>query len=93
MKATIGRIVIVKGSQVVSNGTDEQPAIINRVWSPDRDVSDEPGAQGYINTTVLGDCMPPRNVTSVWLFASRAGAAALLAVQPGATVAFFPDRA
>ena len=88
MKPSIGRIVIVKG--VIGNGTDEQPAMINRVWGPK-----EPSGEyfPYINVMVFPDCKPPICVTSVPLFASRTDAEAWLETQTvKPDVAFWPDR-
>lgn len=42
-KPSIGRIVIYRGSQ--SNGTNEHPAIINRVWNDD-----------MVNLCIFPDC-------------------------------------
>jgi len=89
MKPSIGRIVIVKGA-VKSNGTDEHPAIINRVFDPNFDPAS--GGHGYVNTTVFPDCGSPVCATSVNLFETREAAEA--AMKAGSLrVAFWPDRA
>lgn len=78
-KASIGRIVIVKGLQ--SNCVDEYPATITRVWSEyvDKDM---------INTMVFPDAGMPTSVTSLYLYPTREAAEAS-GVRP---VAFWPPR-
>ena len=51
---TIGRIVIVRDPSRPSNGSIDQPAIINGVWSPT-----------CINATVFPDCGTPHSRTSL----------------------------
>ncbi len=80
MKASIGRIVTFKGHY--SNGTDEHPAIITRVWGGEP----MPGVQ-VVNLTVLPDCGQPFWQSSVYLFENRATAEVY-----GGNVAFWPDR-
>jgi len=70
MKVTVGRTVIVKG--VLSNGTDEHPAIVTRVWGTN-DTADSPV---MVNLTVFPDCAPPVTKGSVMLFDTREQAAA-----------------
>lgn len=84
MKPSIGRIVIVKNLQ--SNGSDEHPAIISRVWSQ------EDG--GLINATVFPDGGMPTFAGSIAFFSSREKAwehlASQIPLKP--LVAFPPDR-
>ncbi|WP_439640550.1 hypothetical protein [Nevskia sp.] len=99
MKAAVGRIVIIKG--VPSNGTDEHPALITRVWG----TNDPVDSPVMVNLTVFPDCLPPVTRGSVMLFNTREQAvadyekrrAALLANggSPGVETypaAFWPDR-
>ncbi len=86
MKPTIGRIVIVKTDQHF-NGSDEHPAIINRVWGAN-DPADARGSHVCINVTVLPDCAPPFCLTSVCLFETREEAAGSGAYQP----CWWPER-
>ena len=51
-KPSVGRIVLFRSEH--SNGIDEHPAVINRVWSPD-----------CVNLTVFPDCGAPVCKTSV----------------------------
>lgn len=77
---TIGRIVIVKG--INSNNSDEQPAVVTRVWAPD-----------YVNTMVLPDAGTPFPQTSVKLFENREQAEQFKQAQAFPTVvAFWPPR-
>lgn len=50
-RPSLGRIVIYRGLE--SNGSNEHPAIVNRVWSED-----------CVNLTVLPDCGEPTVKTS-----------------------------
>lgn len=87
MKPRICRIVIVKNFE--SNGVDEHPAIITRVWS----LGTGPMNSDCINVTILPDCGAPACKTSVYLFANRAQADQYLKSNPGgALVCFWPDR-
>lgn len=83
MKPSLGRTVIVKGLQ--SNGSDEHPAVITRVWS-DKDTADAPV---LVNLTVFPDCGDPKVRGSVKLFDSRE---AVVVDYPNEVVAFWPDR-
>lgn len=65
MKVSIGRIVIVKG--VSSNLTDEQPAVVNRVWH----THDTAEAPVMVNVTVFPDCGAPISKGSIMVFDSR----------------------
>lgn len=51
-RPSLGRIVIYRGLE--SNGSNEHPAIVNRVWTPE-----------CVNLTVLPDCGTPTAKTSV----------------------------
>ena len=86
MKPSIGLVIVVKGA-FISNGTDEHPAIINRVWGAG-DTKDAPVA---VNCTALPDCGAPTCVTSIILFEDRATAEAAFQSH-GGRVAFWPDR-
>lgn len=92
MKATLGRIVIAKN--LPSNGADEQPAIINGVWSE----GTGPLESDCVNVMVLPDCGVPECRTSVYLFADRARAEEYIAQQTKdyplskPFVCFWPDR-
>lgn len=87
MKPSIGRTVIVKGIQ--SNGVDEHPAVINRVW----DGGDT--AEGFrcVNVMVFPDGGTPTCRTSVPLCDDREKALAIVP-SPNDTnaVAFWPER-
>lgn len=80
MDPTIGRIVIVKGLQ--SNGSDEHPAVVTRVWNPT-----------YLNVMVLPDAGQPQAVTSIAFFQTRDEAVAALPTAAGGRVAYWPPRA
>jgi hypothetical protein len=86
MKPSIGRIVIVSDFQI-HNGSDEHPAVINRVWGTN-DPADERGSSVCINTTVLPDCGAPYNATSVQLFETKDEAKSSGSVR----VAWWPER-
>lgn len=91
MKPSIGRTVITKGV-VTSNGTDEHPAIVNRVWS-DADPADPSGQPVCVNLTVFPDFMTPQHAGSVYMFETRTAAiAAREAGTYGGPVAYWPDR-
>ena len=77
---TIGRIVILKG--INSNNSDEHPAVLTRVFSPD-----------YVNMMVLPDGGKPFPQTSVKLFENREQAEQFQHEQSLPTVvAFWPPR-
>ena len=77
---TIGRIVILKGHK--SNGSDEHPAIITRVWNEDA-----------VNLTAFPDFEAPKLLTSVAFRQSRADAEAFHTKSGMQLVAFWPDLA
>jgi hypothetical protein len=80
MSLAPGRIVIVKG--IRSNGTDEHPAIVTRVWS-----------ESCCNCTVFLDAQPPKPYCSIKLYKSREEADAALNNSSGTdVVAFWPER-
>lgn len=86
MTPTIGRFVTLRGLYARSNGADECPAVITRVW-PDN----------VINVTAFPDAKSPQPVTSVKLFADAgelaAYAAASGASNPGdLSLAYWPTR-
>ncbi|MBI2313572.1 MAG: hypothetical protein HYU77_13815 [Betaproteobacteria bacterium] len=88
MKPSVGRICIAKN--IESNGTDEHPAIINRVWGT-HDPAD--GHAVSVNVTVFPDCGGPQSRPSVSLFETREKALAFLETQNGKpVVCFWPDR-
>ncbi len=79
---TIGRIVILKGH--ISNNSDEQPAMVTRVFAPD-----------YVNLMVFPDADNPFPRTSVRLFETRELAMQFQSQQethPLVPVAFWPPR-
>lgn len=85
MKASIGRVCIVKGGIAMSNGCDRAPAIINRVWNEGGDTRNEPV---LINTTVFPDCALPTCATSIKLYDTEREA-----IESGdAVAAFWPTR-
>lgn len=98
MKASIGRIVIVKGV-INSNGIDEQAAIVTRAWA-DHDTAEKPV---MVNVAVIPD-MPSNtpgtvalgviNRGSIYLYDNREQALKAQAETSGYTpaVAFWPDR-
>jgi hypothetical protein len=101
MKPSLGRIVIVKGFE--SNGTDEQAAIITRVWS-DQDPAD--GEPVCVNLVVFPDCAQARlaggesapgfgaiSRSSVKFYESRQAALdALATLNYKPTVAYWPPK-
>lgn len=89
MKASIGRTIIVLG--IHSNGSDEHPGVITRVWS-NKDTAEEPV---MVNATVFPDCSAPVSRGSIMLHDSRAAAAQWASQQPpghASVLAFWPDR-
>mgnify|MGYP007007269948 CR=1 FL=1 len=77
---TIGRIVIVKGFS--SNNSDEQPAVVTRVFAPD-----------YVNLMVMPDAGSPVARTSVRLFENKEQAEQFQALQNQPVLAaFWPAR-
>lgn len=66
-----GDIITVKN--VVSNGHDEQPAVVTNVWG-ESDVTGE----AVVNAKVLPDCGEPRDATSVTVYRDRTAAEAFL---------------
>lgn len=100
MKASIGRIIVVKG--VTSNGHDEQAAIITRAWF-DHDTAEKPG---MVNVAIFPD-MPSAGPGfaalgviqrgSIMLYDNREQAEAAQAEAKASgrfvdAVAFWPDR-
>lgn len=82
-RPTPGRIVTLKGFD--SNGINEHPAIITRVWRDD-----------LVNLTVFPDAAVPTSFTSVVLMEDRDAAEAHLQSLSktiiGARCAFWPER-
>lgn len=68
-KPALGRIVLTRGI-INSNGTDEHPAIITRVWGQR---SNEPGLIN-VNLTVFPDLGTPKAVGTVPLYYNRSEA-------------------
>lgn len=66
MKASIGRVCIVKGGVAMSNGSDRAPAIINRVWKDGG--GDTRNESVFINATAFPDYAPPVSVTNIKLY-------------------------
>jgi hypothetical protein len=82
MTPSPGRIVLVRGIQANSNGSDVAPAIITRAWSND-----------LVNVLVFPDCAAPVPATSVALVDDEAAARALQdSKEYPATVAYWPPR-
>ena len=89
MKASLGRVVIING--ISSNGANEHPAIINRVWSD----ADPGEATVLVNVVVFPDCASsPKSQGSVRLFNTKAEAVAAQQANPTSLpmVCWFPDR-
>lgn len=88
MKPAIGRIVIVRNFH--SNGSGDQPAVINRTWG-DGDTAEGPIC---VNVCVLPDCGTPTCLTSVPLYDSREAADRYLISMVGHAprIAHWPDR-
>lgn len=87
MKATIGRMVVLHN--LFSNGSNDQPAMITRVWS-DRDTRDGPVA---VNLTVFLDAVAtPQLRSSVMLFDTAEQAREHCAGRMGMQAAHWPDR-
>lgn len=85
MMPTVGRVVIVEGDTVKSNGTNVAPAVITRVWSP-------PGADHWmVNVMAFPDNGHPKAVTSVKLYRDQRAAEAANTVA-GAVFAYWPPR-
>lgn len=87
MKPSLCRSVVIKGVQ--SNGSDEQSAIVTRVWGNGEPALNEPVC---INVMVLPDCGVPFSATSVSMFENRRAAMKYLEVNPSNRVCFWPDR-
>jgi hypothetical protein len=87
MKPSIGRVVIVRTSQTY-NGSNEHPAIVNRVWGTN-DPAEAKGAHVCINVSVLPDCAVPFCATSISLFETKAEAEAS---GNSGQVAWWPER-
>ncbi len=87
MKPDLGRIVIVKG--LVSNNSDEHPAIVNAVFG-----NEEVGPEVWkVNVTVFPDCGPPCCETSINVFDTREDATKYLSEgSKGARAAFWPPK-
>jgi hypothetical protein len=81
MKASIARSVIFQG--IHSNGANEHPAVITRVWNDYQDTKDGPV---LVNLTVFPDMGDPVNYSSVPLYESRQEASGQV------NSAFWPDR-
>lgn len=91
MKASIGRVIIVKGRVVTSNGSDLAPALITRVWSGE-DTRNQPV---MVNCTAQPDLAGNQHIGSVMLYDTEEEALAARAIQaePGNTpVAYWPPR-
>jgi hypothetical protein len=87
MKPSTGRIVVTQGI-ITCNGTNEHPAIVNRVWS-----NEEPAeAKVLINCTVFPDLEEATHGASIQMFETREAAQAARAADPNTAVAFWPDR-
>jgi hypothetical protein len=85
---TQGRIVIVEGDLVSSNGADTAPAIVTRTWGQNSD------GTHTINATTFPDNSPSRVVSSIRLYPDREAAMSGDARKSfeGATVAYWPPR-
>jgi hypothetical protein len=95
---TPGGIVTLRGLYARSNGADECPAMITRVWG---EVDGEQGPEGWsINATAFPDAKMPQPATSVRLCVDRAAADAYVAAMAARgvanpadiSVAHWPDR-
>lgn len=86
MTPTIGRIVTAVGLLARSNGTDECPAMITRVWSQRED-----GAW-LVNATLFRDAASENYATSVYLFFDGEAARTVLAENEHATALHWPAR-
>ncbi|MGH8446883.1 MAG: hypothetical protein ACREVL_16545, partial [Solimonas sp.] len=86
MKPSIGRVVTTLGVQ--SNGSNEHPALVNRVWFA-HDTNDGPG---MVNLTIFPDMGAPTPRGSVYLHETREEAEKYLAEHPGNIAAFWPER-
>ena len=84
MKPSIGRTVIVRG--IESNGANEHPAVITRVWGPGDPAA---GDDVRVNVTVFLDAHAPQNWGSVRLCESQEEAERI----GGPVSAFWPPRA
>lgn len=90
MKASVGRVVIVKGGVAASNGVDRAPGTITRVWADNAEIHGRDTLNGrvLINAAIHPDCGEPTNATSIHLYdtedeADRSG---------DAVAAFWPPR-
>lgn len=90
MKASIGRVVIVKGGVAESNGVDRCPATITRVWPDGADIHGRDTLNGpvLVNTAAHPDCGEPVNVTSIKLYDTEADGDR----SGDAVFAFWPPR-
>lgn len=85
MKPSIGRIVVFNGS-IKSNGSQEHPALVNRVWS-DKEPSE---AVVLCNLTVFPDMGATTTVGSVQIFDSKDAAHSEIA--GGRNCCYWPDK-
>jgi hypothetical protein len=79
VKLSLGRTLIIKGLQ--SNGSDEHPAIVARVWS-----------DAMANVWALPDAGSPVWRSSVTVVADRVAAEQYLKRGIGEVVCFWPER-
>lgn len=87
MKATIGRIIIVKGGRACSNGADRAPAVITRVWGQDNDTRN---GMVHVNATALCDLATPQVLGTIPLYDTEDEATDATSYDE---VAFWPERA
>lgn len=91
MQPSQGRIVIVSGDAVRSNGCDTAPAVVTRTWGRNNDGS------YTINALAFPDATMPVAVTSVRLYAdetavARAREALAEHARESITIAHWPSR-
>lgn len=86
MKPSIGRIVTAVGFKARSNGTDEAPAMITRVWGQRED------GVWTVNATLFPDNKDPQLITSVLLYPSPDAARETYAANEQTTALHWPER-
>lgn len=91
MKPSLGRVIIVRGKIVTSNGSDLAPAVVTRIWS-DEDTRNEPV---MVNCTAQPDLAGHQHIGSVFVYDTKEEADVVhdAQVPPGSTpVAYWPPR-
>lgn len=86
VKPSIGRIVTAVGFLARSNGTDEAPAIITRVWG------EHPDGGWTVNATIFRDNAAENCASSVVLFDNAEAARTSMGSNELGTALHWPER-